>query len=141
VEADFQFITTPERSALMKKIRSNNTGPELVIRKLLWENGYRYRLNAKKLPGKPDIVLNKYKTIIFVDGEFWHGFNWEQKRNKIKANREYWIPKIENNIKRDIHKNKLLKEMGFKVLRFWEQDILKDLDSVFEKIIDTIHLD
>jgi DNA mismatch endonuclease (patch repair protein) len=73
----------------MKKIRSNNTGPELVIRKLLWENGYRYRLNAKKLPGKPDIVLNKYKTIIFVDGEFWHGFNWEQKRNKIKANREY----------------------------------------------------
>jgi DNA mismatch endonuclease (patch repair protein) len=138
VETGFQFNTTPERSALMKKIRSNDTGPEIILRKLLWNSGYRYRLNVKKLPGKPDIVLNKYKTVIFVDGEFWHGFQWEKKKEKIKANRDYWIPKIENTIERDKQNNKLLKEMGFTVLRFWEQDINKNIEDVFSKIIKTI---
>jgi len=73
----------------MKKIRSSNSIPELSLRKELWKLGYRYRLNVSKLKGKPDIVFNKFKLVIFVDGEFWHGYEWRKKKPKIKANREY----------------------------------------------------
>lgn len=102
------FFTTEERSAIMKKIPSKNTKPELIFRKELWRRGYRYRINDKKLPGSPDIVFKKMKTAIFIDGEFWHGFNWQEKKKKIKANRGYWIPKIERNIERDERNNKEL---------------------------------
>lgn len=91
--AEYIFDTTPERSKLMRKIKSNNTKPELLLRKSLWTLGVHYRLNVSKLPGKPDIVINKKKIVIFVDGEFWHGYNWEQKKLKIKSNKDYWLKK------------------------------------------------
>ena len=91
----YGFNTTAARSRLMSKIKSQNTLPEIKLRKYLWNLGFRYRLNVAKLPGKPDIVISKSKLIIFIDGEFWHGYKWNQKKNKIKANRNYWIPKIE----------------------------------------------
>lgn len=103
----------------MSKIRSKNTTPEIKLRKLLWNVGIRYRINYKELPGKPDIVINKYKLVIFVDGEFWHGYNWEEKRNKIKTNRDYWIPKIEKNRIRDAKNTRELEKLGYTVLRFW----------------------
>ena len=118
----------------MKKIRSVNTEPEQILRKELWKLGYRYRLNHKKLYGKPDIVLSKNKVIIFIDGEFWHGYKWENKKPKIKANREYWIKKIEGNIKRDKCNNLKLRRLGFIVLRFWEHQIRKDLSGCIIKI-------
>ena len=74
------FYTTKKRSELMGKIKSKNTKPEISLRKALWHLGYRYRKNVKSLPGNPDLVFSKYKLAVFVDGEFWHGYNWEQKK-------------------------------------------------------------
>lgn len=119
----------------MKKIRSSNTIPELSLRKELWKLGYRYRLNVSKLKGKPDIVFNKFKVVVFVDGEFWHGFEWRKKKPKIKANREYWIKKIERNIERDKENNKHLLSMGYVVLRFWEHEIKNNLAKCVNKIV------
>ncbi len=129
------FYTTPERSKMMSKIRGRNTKPELQFRKALWAAGYRYRIDYKKLIGKPDIVLKKYKTVIFIDGEFWHGFNWEERKAKIKTNREFWIPKIERNLQRDREVNFALETKGYKVFRFWEKEIIKELDECLHQVI------
>lgn len=129
------FYTTPERSKIMGKIRGKNTKPELAFRKALWEAGYRYRIDYKKLTGKPDIALKKYKTVIFIDGEFWHGYNWEERKDKIKTNREFWIAKIERNIQRDEEVNDALDEMGYKVFRFWETEVKKDLDRCLDEVL------
>ena len=120
------FYTTRERSVLMAKIKSKNTSPEILFRKALWALGLRYRLHGKKLPGNPDIVIKKYRIVIFIDGEFWHGYDWEQKKTKIKSNRDFWIPKIERNMQRDTSNNIKLQEMGFKVFRFWGNDIKRN---------------
>jgi len=120
----------------MRKIRLKNTQPEMILRKELTKLGLRYRLHSSKLPGKPDFVLNKFKLVIFIDGEFWHGFEWKKKKPKIKSNRDYWIPKIERTIKRDKDNIKKLNELGFVVFRFWEQQIKKDLESCVAKIKD-----
>ncbi len=123
----------------MSKIRSENTTPELKLRKLLWNLGIRYRLNDQSLPGKPDIVIRKYKLVIFVDGEFWHGYNWDEKRKKIKSNRDYWIPKIEKNMVRDSNNTEKLEYLGFKVFRFWEHEIKKNIGTCLQKIIQYIN--
>lgn len=120
------FTTTPQRSALMGKIRAKDSKPEMVLRKLIWATGLRYRKNVKKLPGKPDIVFAQYKLAVFIDGEFWHGHNWVEKREKIKTNRDFWIPKIERNIQRDLEVTQHLQTMGFKVIRFWEHELRHD---------------
>ena len=130
------FYTTPERSKIMGKIRGKNTKPELAFRKALWAAGYRYRIDYKKLIGKPDIALNKYKTVIFIDGEFWHGHNWEERKQKIKTNREFWIPKIERNIQRDHEVNTELKRLGYTVFRFWERDVKKNLDDCLNRVLE-----
>ncbi|UNC91288.1 very short patch repair endonuclease [Candidatus Contubernalis alkaliaceticus] len=132
----YNFETTPQRSNIMKKIRGINTGPEVMLRKGLWEKGIRYRKNYNKLPGKPDILITKNKIAIFVDGEFWHGHNWEEKKCRIKSNRDYWIKKIERNIERDKENTKKLEELGFVVIRFWEKEVKNDLQSCVQKIID-----
>lgn len=129
------FYTTPERSKMMGKIRGKNTKPELQFRKALWAAGYRYRVDYKKLIGKPDIVLNKYKTIIFIDGEFWHGYNWNERKGNIKTNKEFWIPKIERNLQRDREVNAALEALGYTVFRFWEREIKKELDNCLEQVI------
>jgi DNA mismatch endonuclease (patch repair protein) len=128
------FETSSARSELMRKIKSNDTIPEITLRRALWKLGYRYRVNVSKLPGKPDIVFIKRKIAIFVDGEFWHGYNWSQKKEKIKSNREYWIKKIEGNIQRDIQHTESLTSLGFTVFRFWEHEIKKDLENCINKI-------
>ena len=120
----------------MGKIRGKNTKPELAFRKALWAAGYRYRIDYKKLIGKPDIALNKYKTVIFIDGEFWHGHNWEERKQKIKTNREFWIPKIERNIQRDHEVNTELKRLGYTVFRFWARDVKKNLDDCLNRVLE-----
>lgn len=127
------FITTKKRSNIMKKIKGRDTTPELIFRKALWRKGYRYRKNVSNLPGKPDIVFTKKKVAIFIDGEFWHGYNWEDKKKKISNNKEYWIKKIEKNIERDKKNVEKLQRMGFYVLRFWEHEVKKDLDGCLKK--------
>ncbi len=129
------FYTTPERSKIMGKIRGKNTKPELAFRKALYAAGYRYRIDYKKLIGKPDIALKKYKTVIFIDGEYWHGYNWEERKPKIKTNRDFWIAKIERNIQRDQEVNRELKQIGFTVFRFWESEVKKELTHCLQKVI------
>ena len=129
------FYTTPERSKIMGKIRGRNTKPELAFRKALWAAGYRYRIDSRKLVGRPDIVLNKYKTIVFIDGAFWHGYQWEERKQNIKTNKDFWIAKIERNRQRDEEVNSELKALGYTVFRFWEHDIKKDLEGCLQKVI------
>lgn len=129
------FYTTPQRSEIMSKIRGKNTKPELAFRKALYAKGYRYRVDYKKLIGKPDIVLKKYMTIIFIDGEYWHGHNWEERKPKVKTNREFWIAKIERNMQRDAEVNQALDTLGYTVFRFWETEIKKQLDTCLNKVI------
>jgi len=129
------FYTTPKRSKIMSKIRGKNTKPELAFRKALYATGYRYRIDYKKLIGKPDILLKKYKTAIFIDGEYWHGYNWDERKQKIKTNREFWIAKIERSMQRDREVNTELERLGYKVFRFWESEIKKDLENSLQKVI------
>ena len=129
------FYTSPKRSKIMSKIRGKNTKPELAFRKALWAKGYRYRIDYRKLIGKPDIVLHQHKTAIFIDGEFWHGYQWEKRKTKIKSNREFWIPKIERNIQRDAEVNAELKRLGYTVFRFWQKEVDKNLESCLHKVI------
>lgn len=137
------FYTTPQRSKIMSKIRGKNTKPELAFRKALYAAGYRYRIDYKKLIGNPDIALPKYKTVIFIDGEYWHGKNWEERKLKIKTNREFWIAKIERNIQRDKEVNTELARLGYTVIRFWETEIKKNLSICLEKTtthLNSVHL-
>ena len=134
------FYTTKVRSKLMSKIKVKNTKPELIFRKELWRRGIRYRIDYKKLPGKPDIISKKYKLIIFIDGEFWHGYNWQEKKKKIKANRKFWIPKIERNMQRDRQNNEKLEKMGYKVFRFWEHEVRKGLSKCLDHVFEYLHL-
>ena len=129
------FYTTPKRSKIMSKIRGKNTKPELAFRKALYAAGYRYRIDYKKLIGKPDILLKKYKTAVFIDGEYWHGHNWEERKPKVKTNREFWIAKIERNMQRDREVNTELQRLGFTVIRFWETEINKELSDCLQKVI------
>lgn len=124
------------RSYNMSRIRNKDTKPEMLVRKFLFANGFRYRLNDKKLPGKPDIVLPKYKTVIFVNGCFWHGHE-NCKYFKLPATRtEWWKDKIEGNIKNDIKKHALLREAGYKVIVIWECEVKNK--SIFDLIINEI---
>lgn len=129
------FYTSSQRSRMMSRIRGKETKPERKLRKLLWGLGIRYRKNVSHLPGKPDIVIRKYRLIIFIDGAFWHGYQWEEKKKKIKANRDFWIPKIERTIQRDAQNNALLHSQGWTVLRFWDHEIKKNLGSCLRKIL------
>ena len=93
--------TTPEISKRMANVSLKGGKAESALAKALWANGVRYRKNYKALPGSPDIAITKYKVAVFVDGEFWHGYDWENRKKKLKSNREYWIEKIEENMARD----------------------------------------
>lgn len=132
------FYTTKERSELMSKIKSTETKPERKMCKFLWGINLRYRKNVKKLPGTPDIVLSKYSLVIFIDGEFWHGYNWQEKKFKIKSNRDFWIPKIERNIQRDRRINDFYNTNGWKVLRFWEHEIKKEFHRCINQVLDYV---
>jgi DNA mismatch endonuclease (patch repair protein) len=132
------FYTTAARSSLMAKIRATNTKPEVALRKALWAYNIRYRINDKTLPGKPDIAIKKHKLVVFIDGEFWHGHNWEEKKKKIKSNTGYWIPKIERNMQRDVQATLELEAKGYTVLRFWEKQVKKDLEACVNEIVNCI---
>lgn len=101
----------------------------------LWNQGVRYRRNYKELPGSPDIAITKYQIAVFIDGEFWHGYDWENRKKRLKRNREYWIQKIEENMARDRRDDELLEKSGWKVLHFWEKQVLKDLDYCVELVM------
>ena len=134
-------VLTPEqRRKNMQHIKSKDTAIEITLRKALWKKGYRYRKNYKKLPGKPDIVLTKYKIAIFCDSEFFHGKDWEIKRPKLlkSDNSEYWISKIERNMERDRQNEQQLLFLGWTVIRFWGKEILKNTNECVKVIEEVI---
>jgi len=114
-----------KRSEVMALVRSKNTKPEILIRKHLFSLGFRYRVNVKTLPGKPDIVLPKYKTVIFVHGCFWHGHKIDgtYHRRIPHSNTKFWQTKIENNLNRDIQNQRLLTETGWYIIIIWECEL------------------
>lgn len=127
-------LTKEQRSKNMKAVKCKDSKIELNLRKALWGKGYRYRKNCKFLEGKPDIVLTKYKLAIFCDSEFWHGYNWQIKKNEIHSNKGFWVKKIEANIIRDEKVNEVLRSQGWHVLRFWGKEIDQNLDDCVLKI-------
>lgn len=129
-----RLSTTPQRSYNMSRIRGKDTRPELLLRKALWARGIRYRMHAADLPGKPDIVIRKYRLAVFVDGEFWHGYNWEKNKGVIKSNRDFWIAKIERNMERDKENTAALIGMGYTVFRFWAEDVRRNLHRCINQI-------
>ena len=133
-------LSPKQRKKNMQNIRSKNTEIELILRKALWKQGYRYRKNFNALPGSPDIVLTKYKIVIFCDGEFFHGKDWDilEARLKESNNSEYWIKKISRNKERDDEINKKLSFLGWKVLRFWGKDIKNNIDECIQVIEETV---
>jgi len=126
--------TKEQISYNMKQVKSEDTGIELMLRKELWVRGLRYRKNVKEIYGKPDIVFVKKKIAVFVDGEFWHGYDWENKKKEHKSNQEFWYKKIEQNMERDKTVNEKLTKDGWTVLRFWGNEIKKDVVTCADKI-------
>ena len=129
------------RSYNMSRIKGSNTKPESIVRKYLFSHGYRYRKNDKRYPGTPDIVLPKYKTVVFVNGCFWHKhdgcryFVWPQN------NAEFWKEKIESNVARDQRDYRLLREAGWRVIVIWECELRKNLvDQTLQKLDDSIRM-
>lgn len=119
----------------MQAIRGKDTTIELKLRRELWNRGIRYRKNYNKVYGHPDIVFIRKKVAVFCDSEFWHGYDWENRKNSIQSNRDYWIPKIERNIERDKEVNEKLESEGWTVLRFWGKEILKNTEGCVDCII------
>lgn len=134
-------VLTPEqRRKNMLHIKANDTRIEVLLRKALWQKGFRYRKNYKELPGTPDIVLTQYKIAIFCDGEFFHGKDWEVLKPRLEKsnNSEFWISKISKNREHDDVVNKKLLFMGWTVIRFWGNDIKKNTDECVKVIEETI---
>lgn len=131
-------LTPEQRKKNMRAIRSKDTTIELALRKALWQRGIRYRKNYKGLIGKPDIVITKYRIAVFCDSDFWHGYDWENRKARIKSNQNYWIPKIERNMKRDLEVTAALVEQGWIVLRFWEHTIRKELEECVDDIQEAV---
>lgn len=133
-------LTKEQRHKNMKNIKSKNTSIEIDLRRALWKKGYRYRKNYNELPGKPDIVLTKYKIVIFCDSEFFHGKDWEVLKPRLEKgnNSEYWVKKIERNRKHDQEINKQLLYLGWTVIRFWGKEIKQDVSQCVKVIEETI---
>ena len=131
-------ITPEQRSKNMRAIHSTNTKDEVRLAKALWNLGYRYRKNNKTVFGTPDLTFKKLKIAIFVDSEFFHGKDWETHKDRVKTNTEFWQKKIERNMQRDIEVNKYLESQNWKVLRFWSEEVEKNLEDCVAKIQATI---
>lgn len=132
---------TPEqRRKNMQAIKNKDSQIELLLRKELWKRGLRYQKNRTDIFGKPDIVFKGKKIAIFCDSEFWHGYNWEERKKDFKSHQEFWIPKIERNIERDIEVTNKLESEGWTVLRFWGNEIKKETEkcaNIIEKAVQT----
>jgi DNA mismatch endonuclease (patch repair protein) len=138
-------VLTPEqRHKCMSRIRSTETKPEIFFRKALWKWGVRYRKNVRSLFGTPDIAIKKYKIVIFIDGDFWHGNDWEKKHFQsqealLLSYKDYWQKKIRRNIARDAEVKKHYKKIGWTILRFWTSETEKNLNKCIIKTIRKIN--
>ena len=127
-------LTKEQRRKNMRAIKSKDTKIEELLGKALWAKGYRYRKNSIEIFGKPDFTFKKYKIAIFCDSEYFHGKDWKTKKHRIKTNTEFWHKKIEGNIERDKVVNETLLKSGWQVIRFWGEEIKKNLDLCILRI-------
>lgn len=118
----------------MRAVKNKDSAIEVLLRRELWRRGLRYRKNVAGLTGKPDIVFMRKKIAVFCDGDFWHGYDWENRKQDIKSRKEFWIPKIERNMQRDIEVNEALERDGWLVLRFWGNEIKTNCSACADKI-------
>lgn len=126
-------VSKKKRSEIMSRIKSKDTKIEIKFRKAIWKAGFRYRKNPKEYFGKPDLVLKKYKTVIFIDSCFWHGC---KKHCRLPSTRQnYWIPKIERNKERDKEVNKHYKKLKWKIIRVWEHELRENMETIMKNII------
>ena len=119
-------LSPEQRHKNMQAVKNKDSEIEVLLRRELWQRGIRYRKNVKKVFGHPDIAFIGKKVAVFCDSEFWHGYDWENRKNDIKSRREFWIPKIERNIQRDLEVTAFLEKEGWLVLRFWGKTIKKN---------------
>ena len=133
-------MTPEQRSRCMSAVKGKDTKPEMIVRRYLFSKGLRYRLHVRSLPGNPDIVLPKYKTVIFINGCFWHGHEGCKYYRLPKSNVEFWESKITNNKNRDVVNEIKLKELGWRVIRIWECEIkrVQDRGQSLEKLYNQI---
>ena len=117
--------TKEQISFNMQQVKNKDSNIEVLLRKELWSRGIRYRKNVNRIYGKPDIVFIGKKIAVFCDSEFWHGYNWEERKKDFKSHQEFWIPKIERNMERDAEVTAKLESEGWTVIRFWGNEIKK----------------
>ena len=131
---------TPEqRRKNMQAVKNKDSQIELLLRKELWSRGIRYRKNVNRIYGKPDIVFIGKKVAVFCDSEFWHGYNWEERKKDFKSHQEFWIPKIERNMERDAEVTARLESEGWTVIRFWGNEIKKNTAQCADIIEKAVH--
>ena len=129
-------LTKEKRRKIMQHIRSKNTKAEVLLRKMLWHQGIRYRKNYKTLPGTPDIAITKYRIAVFVDGDFWHARGHEEHPGEqIQSNKVFWTKKLKRNVERDKEVNQTLLELGWLVLRYWDSDVNNNCDACVKDIM------
>jgi len=138
VEHSIYIKKHEQRRRNMQAVKSKDSRIETKLRKELYRRGYRYRKNYSKVFGKPDIVFIKEKIAIFCDSEFWHGYDWNNRKNDFKSNREFWIPKIERNMERDKEVTAHLEAEGYLVLRYWGKNILNQFDEIIDEIVEKL---
>ncbi len=126
--------TQEQISYNMRQVKNKDSKIEVLLRKELWKCGLRYRKNVNGILGKPDIVFVGKKVAVFCDSEFWHGHNWEERKSDFKSHQEFWVPKIERNMKRDKEVTQRLEREGWMVFRFWGNEIKKDTEKCADKI-------
>lgn len=119
----------------MASVRSSGTVIERTLGKALWAAGVRYRKQYRRVPGRPDFAVPSARVAIFCDSSFWHGRGWPAAASAFRSNREFWLPKIERNIRRDIEVNQLLKDLDWIVLRFWDDDILRRTEACVDAVL------
>jgi DNA mismatch endonuclease, patch repair protein len=128
-------VSKETRSYIMSKIKKTDTKPELTVRKYLFSKGFRYRLHVKKLPGNPDIVLPRYRVVIFINGCFWHAHEGCNLNRMPKTRTEYWIPKINGNVVRDKLKQEQLQSLGWRVFVIWECELKKSAEDILSTLV------
>ncbi len=130
------FLSPEQRSKLMSRVRRKDTNIEKIVRSELHKRGFRFRKHVKYLPGTPDLVFTRIKIAVFLDGDFWHGYRLPKWEHKLQY---FWKDKIRKNRERDQKNFRKLRRMDWKVIRIWQHEIEKDLDSCVERIISAIN--
>jgi DNA mismatch endonuclease (patch repair protein) len=125
-------LTPEQRRLAMQRVKTKDGPLEVAVRSALWKRGYRFRKHVKGLPGSPDVVFTRRKVAVFIDGDFWHGYDFEKWRDKLKP---FWRDKIETNIARDERNYRSLEAQGWTVIRLWGHEVKKDLEGCTERIV------